>query len=152
MTISIKGYEVIIDDDDYEKISRYSWSIYGAGKPYFAAYSHVENGKNIKIILHRIILGKSNGMIIDHINGNTLDNRKCNLRFCTKTENSRNRKRNLKSKYKGICFHESTGKWEARIKVNKKSIYLGIYNSPEDAHIAYCKAAKKYHGDFANFG
>lgn len=91
---------------------------------------------------------------LDHINCNRTDNRMANLREATHSENVKNtpmRKTNT-SGYKGVTWHKHTGKWAAQIKVNSKHIHLGIFDTPEEAHAAYCEAAKKYHGLFAKIG
>jgi hypothetical protein len=84
---------------------------------------------------------------IDHINGNRLDNRLCNLREASKSENSRNRKARA-GRLKGASFNKVNGKWQARIVAGKKSISLGYFQTEEDAHAAYCHASKIYHGAF----
>lgn len=88
---------------------------------------------------------------LDHINGDRADNRMANLREATHAENLHNRGRNKNntSGYKGVSLHRSTGKWDARIMVNRKQVYLGIYETQEDAHAAYTSAAAKLHGTFA---
>lgn len=88
---------------------------------------------------------------IDHINGDKYDNRIANLRQCSQAENNRNARKLAKatSKYKGVYFYKASCIWRAQIKINGRQIYLGQFDSEEDAHAAYCAAAKKYHGEFA---
>lgn len=90
--------------------------------------------------------------LIDHINGNKLDNRLSNLRACTRAENNRNRTRRHTSgaPYKGISFHRLTGKWSSEIAAGSTREFLGLFDTPEAAHSAYCAAAKKLHGEFAH--
>lgn len=88
---------------------------------------------------------------IDHINGIRSDNRFCNLRVVTRSQNIQNigiRKNNT-SGYKGVCFESKKRKWRARIIINYKVINLGHYDCPKSAYMAYCHAAEKYHGEFA---
>ena len=105
--------------------------------------------------MHQEILKVPKGMVVDHINNDGMDNRSANLRAATKAQNSRNRKKFLKSdgskqsKYKGVSWHKKTHKWEASITFERKSIYLGIFKNEIDAAKAYDEAAKKYHGQFA---
>lgn len=91
---------------------------------------------------------------IDHINGNPTDNRIANLRLATPSQNAKNmRKReNTTSTYKGVSWHKKGGKWQAQIRVDGLNIYLGYFATQLDAHLAYCAAAARLHGEFANFG
>jgi len=88
---------------------------------------------------------------IDHINGVTYDNRASNLRLATKSQNGANSsmRKDNKSGYKGVDFYKSANKWRARIVVRGKSIHIGYFDSPELAHIAYCKRAVELFGEFA---
>lgn len=92
-----------------------------------------------------------NGYMIDHINRNGQDNRIVNLRLANYMENSYNRSigSNNNSGYKGVHWHQRERKWYAEIYYNKQRRYLGSYNDIEEAYAAYCKAAKKYHKQFA---
>ena len=88
---------------------------------------------------------------IDHINGAKSDNRICNLRKSTHGQNQQNRSKfkNNKSGFKGVSFFKPLKKWRADLRVGKKLIYLGYFNTPQEAHNAYCNAARLYHGDYA---
>lgn len=92
--------------------------------------------------------------LIDHINGDPLDNRVVNLRLASPADNSRNQKirRDNKIGLKGVYFHRAAGKYGAQIAVGGKPKHLGLFDTPEAAHEAYCKAAKEKHGSFANDG
>ena len=94
------------------------------------------------------------GMCVFHKNLNVFDNHLENLRLATKADISRSSGLPIHntSGYKGITFHPQTGGWVAQIKVNRKRKYLGRFDTKEEAHAAYCAAAVKYHGEFANFG
>lgn len=85
---------------------------------------------------------------LDHINLDRADNRLVNLREVTKTENNRNvgRKKHNKSGFKGVCIHGD--KFTAYITVDSETVYLGIYNTPEEAHAAYAAASLQYHGNY----
>ncbi len=138
------GTVFLIDDEDYSIISQYNW--YLSSKRYLVTRS---NKKEIR--LHRFLMNCPPTKIVDHINGDTLDNRKSNLRICTQQENTRNNNKLRKdktSKYKGVSLC-TYGTWVAQIQVNKKKISLGYYTSQEDAARAYNKAAVEYHGEFA---
>lgn len=157
MEINLKGLIVLIDDEDYEKIKEYKW-FYGKrkdGRVYFNAI--IKNGFNEKtkkqsyksISLHRLIIGCPKGLVVDHIDGNTLNNRKSNLRSCTWRNNAQNRKcyENNKSGCKGV--YKSNKKWGANIRLEEGILYLGVFDTKKEAHNAYCNAASKYFVEFA---
>lgn len=151
---------VLIDDEDYFKINGYSWYLYYDNKNcinYVVAWVKKDN-KRINIKMHRLITDCPREMEVDHINHNTLDNRKCNLRVCTHAENSRNRiiNKNNNSGYIGVNLKMNKVKghtymyWDSRITFNYKRIQLGLFKNKKDAAIAYNEAAIKYFGEFAN--
>jgi hypothetical protein len=90
---------------------------------------------------------------IDHINGVRSDNRFANLREATQAENKRNigKLRNNTSGFKGVYFNKLFNRWQARVMAAGKSIYLGSFMTPEEAHTAYCDGARRYHEEFAHF-
>lgn len=145
-----QGKETIVDDEDYEELNKFKWCIGSVGYAIRRESSKI-NKDRPTIYMHKYIFNNPN-TIIDHINGNTLDNRKCNLRICTKSENRRNSKKpkNAKtSKYKGVYFFKDSKKWRARIRVLDKLIDLGLHINEIDAAKAYNEAAIKYFGEFA---
>ncbi len=142
-----QGKVTIVDDDVYAEQCYHKWCLDGTGR-----YANRSVGTRIThkaIFLHRLILNAQPGDICDHINGDTLDNRRENLRLVTKSQNSQNRVRqsNNTSGYKGVSWCQ--GKWQAYIKVNGKKIHLGTFSTPEEAARAYDAAAIKYFGKFA---
>ena len=90
---------------------------------------------------------------IDHKNGVKTDNRIENLRVANRSQNASNagKRCNNSSGFKGVSFHPQSGKWQAKICINYKQLYLGLYDAPEVAHEAYKVAATKHHGAFARF-
>jgi hypothetical protein len=140
-----KGYFAFLDDDDYEKLSKYCWYLGGNGH---GGLYVARKTQGTTIYMHREILGSPDSLI-DHINRNGLDNRKSNLRLCTRSQNLYNRCKTVKNKcgYKGV--RKIYKGWQANIWLNGKQIYLGHYSTAKDAAIAYNEAAKKYHGEFA---
>ena len=141
--ITVKGEEILIDRIDYDKIKEYYWSVNSQGY----AIS-VINGKHKR--LHLMILDKPKNFVIDHINGNKLDNRRSNLRICTCKENSRNvsASKNNKTGHLGISLTKF-GRYRARIMVDGKEIRLGNYVNLEDAIKARKKAEIKYFGEYS---
>ena len=137
--------ETIIDEDMYYILIKYTWCLNGRG--------YVQSKIDGKIIrLHRYILNCYDETIkVDHINGNPLDNRKINLRFSTNNENGQNKTKinGCTSKYIGVCYHKHNKKWQADIKVNGEKIYIGQFNTEEEAAVARDEYTKKY---FPNFG
>ena len=154
-----KGDQILVDDEDYEWLSGFVWFIRssGSGKVRYAEKNDsIGEGRRTKQRMHRLLLGFEYGdrRFVDHINGNGLDNRKENLRVCTRTQNTWNQGISSAntSGYKGVSYHKGKGKWQAGISVNSKRKHLGMFETPEQAHQAYCDAAKAMHGEFVNFG
>lgn len=130
-------------DSKIEEIKSLNWCRYSNGY----CSTHI-NGKQIP--LHRFLKHPKNNMVIDHINGDKKDNRLCNLRECTKSENAFNAKLyNINSSgHKGVWFRKDTNKWVAEIKVNYKKKVLGSFKSIEDAIKARKKAEEVYAKEF----
>ncbi len=148
-----KGCLALIDQDDLEKIDGYRWLARPSGNRLYVQHlNHFKGGKQKVVHMHRLITNCPPDKIVDHINGNTLDNRKSNLRICTYAENTKNsrKKRNYK-KYKCTSFHgeEKEHPWGAYIVNNYKKINLGRFNTEEEAASAYNQAAVRYFGEFA---
>lgn len=147
-----KGLFVIVDEADHAWLSQWKWYARTGRKDYVYASRSIRNGKTTTIInMHNILLPTEDGYELDHINGNTLDNRRDNLRVATHQQNMWNRKppRGTSSKFKGVSFQKATNYWKANIKINDKQKHLGCFWDEEEAAIAYNRAAKDMHGEFA---
>lgn len=145
-----KGLTAIIDKEDYELVSPYRWNFNNG-----AVTTNIVsgNGKRTTLKMHRLILGlPPNRPIVDHINGNQLDNRKSNLRVCDHSSNLMNRgkNRNNKSGYKGVFWSKAAKKWAAQVSVKGKKYHLGLYDSPTEAHKAYIEKSKEVHKEFSH--
>lgn len=140
----------IVDDDDYEYLSEYKWYAAGSRKDY-ACRQFQKNRVKHYVYMHREIMQAPKDKVVDHINGDTLDNRKSNLRICTVTENSRNSRKSKSNTtgYKGVHYYKARNNYSARIRVDGKDIHLGYFKTPEEAHVAYSTAANIYFGEFA---
>ena len=152
MKIKLKdNFETTIDVEKFEEISSYKWYLTKCDSNFYVCRYIKSGNKYIKMYLHRFLLNASKGQIVDHINGNTLDNRLCNLRLATAAENNRNSKisKSNKSGYKGIYYNKLFKKYIAQITVNYKGIYLGAFKTKEEAALRYNEAALEYFGEFA---
>jgi hypothetical protein len=144
MTINLtQGKNAVVDDDDYNKISKYKWYAHKERTNWYA----IRNQGNKKIKMHWDIVGKN----VDHINHNGLDNRKCNLRKCSIHQNTMNSiiKKSNKSGFKGVSWDKENNKWVAQIMFNYKQIKIGRFTDKIQASLAYEKMAKKLFGEFA---
>lgn len=142
-------HHVLVDDEDFEKLSSRTWCIRKTGNKF---YAETKERRVITILMHRFLMGvDSRSVYIDHKDGNGLNNQKGNLRTATHSDNLCNRGaiRNSLSKYKGVSWVSSRKKWRASIQKDKVNKSLGYFSSDIDAAIAYDKAAKEIHGEFA---
>jgi len=134
--------EVIVDDEDYDFLIKFNWN-YGG--------SYARRKRNGKMIyMHRIIMNAPKEFEVDHINGNMLDNRKENLRICTRSQNHMNRDYPIgKSGARGVTICKKTGKFIASIRHDGVKVNIGTFNTVNEASIAYSNCALKYRGEFA---
>lgn len=154
-----RGYVTLIDNCDAD-LAALKWMARtrpNGADPYASRAN--PNRPPATLHLHRLILARilgrelCAGEVCDHINGNTLDNRRSNLRLATVAENRRNSRRfkNNTTGYKGVSFSKLHQKFEAHIRVNYKLVHLGLFETAEEAHEAYKQAATKYFGEYARF-
>ena len=138
------GVQFLIDVDDYGRVKEYGWS-YNRPRDYIFC-----NSLN-QIPLSRFLLNCPPGFEVDHINHNRLDNRRCNLRIATKSENSANTRRikNGILRYKGVSYCTQTGRWRASIHYGDMQTTIGRYDTMEQAAVAHDLVSYKLYGDFA---
>lgn len=146
-----QGRYTIIDSIDFEWLNQYRWQVDSDG---YAVRRMLkgEGHRNGKIRMPRFIVNPPKGMVVDHINGNKLDNRRENLRVCTQAENARNRKVTKRNKcgYKGIYWVERDKRWKGYIHVKGKGLHLGYFKTLLEGAQAYDQAALKYFKEFAH--
>ena len=125
-----QGQFTIVDDKNYERLNQHKWYAFKTTYDGFMAVRNVCGNKDIKCVyMHREIMGFPEGMQIDHIDHNTLNNQENNLRICTCSQNHQNRHIiRGNSQYKGVCWHKINQKWQAYIVNKKKSNYLGYFD------------------------
>ncbi len=149
-----QGKFAIVDDEDYEWLSQWKWyAVKKRNSFYVERRSPTDpcTHKSSKVSMHRVIMDAIKGKEVDHINHDTLDNRRSNLRLCTASENQQNRRpqSNCSSRFKGVCRDRRRRKWGACIYINGKRIGLGSFDSETDAAEAYDKKAQELFGEFA---
>ncbi len=150
------GKVAIIDEIDADLVLDRLWHLKVDGVRFYAkANITVAGHKRTFISMHRFVLGLTNPVLfVDHINGDGLDNRRSNLRVCTKAENNQNQRKSMRNEagFKGV-FKEvsSSGRifWRAAIGINYSRISLGQFDQPEDAARAYDDGARRYFGEFS---
>lgn len=141
-----------MDDEDFEKVSSFRWHARSrkGGKNRFYAAGRAKQDRE-KVYMHRIVMSPPPGKDVDHINGDGLDNRRENLRVCTRSENLRNRGKqaNNTTGYKGVHFFKAARLFTASVQYDGKSFHLGYFKTALEAAKAYDEAARKIHGEFA---
>ena len=148
------GKLAIVDVEDFDWLSQWHWFYkpggYAVRNQYLGTTGTPKVKRYKRIYMSREILKAPVGLVVDHINHDTLDNRKVNLRLATHRENSINSSiRKHSSRYKGVSWKKQYKKWASNIVVYKKQISLGYFDNEEEAAKIYNEAAKKYFGEFA---
>lgn len=148
-----KGQVSIIDNEDWNLVRNYKWYALQdlCGKYYAVAWIKTVNGSRSLIRMHRLLLAAKKGQQVDHINGDSLDNRRENLRFCDCSQNQQNRKiTSGASSLKGVSRCKTTNRWRADIRFKGKQTFLGRFNTEIEAARAYDSKAKELFKEFAS--
>lgn len=134
----------IVDVNDLELVAGHKWYLHNKG------YAVALIGRSQQILMHRVIMQPPDDMQVDHIDGNTLDNRRCNMRICTNQQNSWNscNRKDNRTGVRGVSFEPKYGRWRSRIQVNGKHIHLGYFDSIEEAIQARKEAEVKHFKEF----
>lgn len=143
----------IVDDKDYEWLNQWKWHVQPSkNTDYVVRTEWVTPKKCICIRMHRLIMGVSGKVLIDHEDGDGLNNQRTNLRKADSVKNGANRRsaKNSSSKYLGVHFCKTRQKWVSQIQHKGKGKHLGIFNDEIKAAISYNHAALELHGEFAN--
>lgn len=136
-----QGLFALVDDDDYEWLNQWKWCAAKDRNVFYARRNSKRvNGKQTPIHMHIEIIGRKEGLVTDHINGDGLDNRRENLRHVTNRQNQQNRHNERSSKYPGVYWYKRDGKWATRIWVGSRRLWLGCFAIEADAYQAYYKA------------
>lgn len=143
-----KGMEALVDDQDYEFLMQWNWHAGKGGK--YAA----RKPASVNMYMHKSIAGRMGFppvLLVDHRDGNTMNNQRENLRPSTNQQNLMNRgpQVNNTSKFKGVTFDSARGKWKAQLKKDQRMIFQARFDSKIEAAKAYNKAAQEHFGEFA---
>lgn len=145
------GKNALVDAADYEFLRKWNWYAHYCPRGQCFVARRREGKRGPLLSMHRELLRPPDGIEIDHKNHDTLDNRRCNLRFATGQQNLLNRRahKDNRSGFKGVCWSSEKGKWKAEIQSQKVRKHIGYFETPEDAARAYDRHATVLHGEFA---
>lgn len=146
-----QGLAALVSPEDYEMVSQFTWCACKNGPRFYARRSDYSAGKGVTVSMHRMIMNPPDGCVVDHIDGNGLNNQRSNLRIATNLENSWNQRKRSDSTsgFKGVYWDKQNASWRAMIKVHGKRKHIGRFVDVQEAAKAYDRNAKEYFGEFA---
>ena len=146
-----QGKVALVDDEDYNELSKFKWHAHLCSGHWYAVRRARESHNLKTILMHRSIMNAPTGLMVDHKNGDGLDNQRSNMRLATNSQNAANSKKvgNTRSIYRGVTRIGKQVFWTASIKVNGDSMYLGRFQYERDAALAYDEKAFEVFGEFA---
>lgn len=144
-----RGLFALVDEADLPLLGGRKWHAHPCQRKSGGFYASASRGRNGTIYMHRIILSAREGHLVDHVNGDGLDNRRCNLRIATKSQNLINRVAENPSGYRGVSLTPH-GRWKAKVTLHRQAYrFPGSFGTSEEAARAYDEMALRYHGEFA---
>lgn len=146
-----QGKVAIVDQADYGMLSHWKWYAAADSATWYARRGHRHSGaKHMTIsLMHRMVMLPDPSLVVDHVNGNGLDNRRCNLRICTQGQNQQNQRAWTGTLYKGVRWAPRQRRWVASINPGERRLHLGYFKTAEEAARAYDSAAMSHYGSFA---
>jgi len=147
-----QGHEAIIDAEDVSLVEGYNWYARQDGLTAYAIRNSGLRPNSYTVLMHRVITSADCGTMVDHVDGDGLNNRRQNLRFATAQQNQQNQRKtaNCASKFKGVTFHKPSQKWIARIRISGHLHYIGQFLDEDSAARAYDERAVSVAGEFAH--
>jgi hypothetical protein len=148
---SKSGHEFVIDDEDWDLVKNFSWSVL-RGYNTIYAQAGSKDGSRKPILMHRLIMNAGRGETVDHIDGNGSNNKKTNLRFCTRSQNQANQQKRIDgvtSRFKGVYWHKTNKRWCAVCSCDSRPHWVGSFDTETEAALAYNIKAITLFGEFA---
>jgi hypothetical protein len=150
-----QGRWATIDPEDAENVLQYRWYIdrsNRSGREYARSNVYLPNGKHTTILMHRLIAGfPGTRSVVDHRNGDGLDNTRANLRVCSYSNNLMNQRPRTDgtSRFKGVSWNTKRSKWVVNIQIKGRNTYIGLAECEEEAAVLYNIAAQLFYGEYA---
>lgn len=147
-----RGFRALVDRDVAEEAAQWNWFARTKGhgsRNTYAVRTDYSGEKTATIQLHTLVLPPKEGFVVDHINGDTLDNRRCNLRYATLSQNMINRRMPRRRPGARGTYQTLSGRWAAAIAKDGRRCHLGVFDTLDEARSAYNEAALRLHGEFA---